>query len=87
MGFIKNIIIAFLISFCIILFITNSKLRKETFETLNHKIGKSKIKIFNIFVVFISFIIILYSAEILLQTLNMRNFIVERKVVNQDEKE
>lgn len=65
MGSIKTIAIAFLISFCIIIFITNAKLRQETFDILNHRLGKSNIRFFDLVVIIISIIIILYSFEIL----------------------
>jgi len=60
MGSIKVVAIAFVISFFIILFITNDALRKETFEILNHKIGKKgKIKVKSIFIILVSIIVIL----------------------------
>ena len=61
---IKFVAIAFSISFLIIIFITSDRLRRETFEVLNHKIGKSgKIKVINVFIILISIIIILICEQ------------------------
>ena len=65
MGSIKILAIAFVISSGIILFITSEKVRRETFDVLNHKIGKSNIRIYNIFVILIVLILILYGSKIL----------------------
>ena len=65
MGSIKIIVISFLISFCIILWITSDVIRKETFEVLNHKIGKSNVRVYHIFAILIVLICILYSFKIL----------------------
>lgn len=61
MEFIKNIAISFGIVFSFIIFITNDTIRKGTIDVLNHNIGKSKIKIYNIFILLISIIIICLS--------------------------
>lgn len=65
MGSIKTMIIAFFISFCGIIFVTSSKVRERTFTILNHKIGKSHVRIANILVVLLVVIMIFYSFSIL----------------------
>ena len=65
MGSVKIITISFLISFGIILWVTNDLIRKETFDVLNHKIGKSRIRVYHVFVILIVLICILYSFKIL----------------------
>ena len=81
MGYIKTIAIAFIISFCIITFITSNRLRKEIFDILNLKLGKSKFRIYHIFVILITLIIILYSSK-LLYKLNIVEKIIERRVAS-----
>lgn len=61
MGSVKNVAIAFAITLFIICFFSDNNLMEETIEVLNHKIGKSNIKIYNIFIVLLSTIIILCS--------------------------
>ena len=65
MGSIKVIVVSFFIAFGIILWIISDVIRKETFEVLNHKIGKSNIRVYHIFAILIVLICILYSFKIL----------------------
>lgn len=65
MSLIKILAVSFIISGSIILFVTSDTLRKETFDVLSHKIGKSNIKVYNIFVILIVLILILYGFKIL----------------------
>lgn len=78
MGFIKNVAIAFLITFFVLIFITNDKVRSETFEVFNHKIGKSNVRVYQIFVVLIVLICILYSSKLLYKAELVRGLIERR---------
>ncbi len=78
MGFIKNVVIAFTITVFVLLFITNDKVRSETFKVLNHKLGKSKIKVYQLFVILIVFICILYSSKLLYRA-NIVRGLIERR--------
>ena len=76
---IKFVAIAFSISFLIIIFITSDRLRRETFEVLNHKIGKSgKIKVINVFIILISIIIILICEQ-RIYNLTILNKIIKKR--------
>ena len=79
MSYIKTICFASIITFTIIVFITSDKLRGKIFEVLNHKIGNSKIKIIDLFVIIISIIIILYSFKLLLKAKKFLHFWIRAK--------
>lgn len=86
MGYIKNVAIAFIISFCVIIIITQKNIRCEIIEVLKYRIGKTKIKIYDMFVILIGLIMILYSI-IILNKLKIVNSLIERKSAVRNEQQ
>ena len=87
MGSIKIVLIAFAISFGVIIFITNEKVRSETFGVLNHKIGKSRFRIYNLFLILITIIFILYSIKLLNKSKIIVGFITKNTAKQEEDYE
>ena len=81
MGAIKNIVVAFAISFCLIFVIINQRVRRETFEVLNHNIGKSRFRVYQVFLVLISLIVILVSYQVLYRLRILNSLIVRKEEI------